>query len=324
MKCAQQLNTLGFQPETCPQMVPAYSTTILQLLEMRAPRRFQPAISRRNVLNQRPATGCRLAWKEVCLWCKSVISRFEPSSMRVSSCNRSFSAVPRKPWRDSRLLDGSEKIWAFLSQWARQRCEALRKLQKGMHAPQLARALPLEGFWNAVSLILEQGTTHTCPAQLVIFAALACIRCKHFVKTGLHEITKDTIYVFRSEGKSRRQGNRRPYSWAVPRPTFLGSAPSQFLLGVNQKLGQPSFFLVAACTSRHRQFAARWWRASPMLHSQWVRLVRQALADSGRPLDTPEKYTFKHFETFPTNSCKCHRVQRQDCASRELAGCPPR
>ena len=119
------------------------------------------------------------------------------------------------------------------------------------HVPQPGEALSPEEFWHMVSLILERGTTPTCPAQLVMFPAVACIRCNHFARTGLHEITKDMIYAFCSRGKSRRQGNRAPNSWVVPRPTFLGSSPFQFLLDVYQQS-----FLVAAHTFRHRHFGA--------------------------------------------------------------------
>ena len=59
--------------------------------------------------------------------------------------------------------------------------------------------------------------------------------------------------------------------------------------------------------------------ASPMLHSQSVRLIRQVPADIGRPLG----HTEETHETLLTNGCTCPRLQRQDRARRGwLAGCP--
>ena len=146
-----------------------------------------------------------------------------------------LTVVPQLPRRDSGPFDGDENSLGLPLAVSAATLRSCAQTLEG-HVPQPAQALSLEEFWNVVSLILEQGTTHTCPAQLLVFAVSACIRCNHFARTGLHEITEDMIYAICSKGKSRRQGNRAPYSWAVPHPTFLGSSLFHFSLNVYQKL----------------------------------------------------------------------------------------
>ena len=97
------------------------------------------------------------------------------------------------------------------------------------HQPQQAKALTPGDFWNLVAASIEAGETMNFEVNLVIFAALACIRCAHLARSRLTTETDDQLYLHCTMGKRRKMGSRPSYDWATPKPHFLGSFHSSSL-----------------------------------------------------------------------------------------------
>ena len=84
------------------------------------------------------------------------------------------------------------------------------------HVPQPARALSPEEFWNVVSLILER---EHLPSSICDFCGFSLYPLQPYCQDRPPREHERHNLCLLFEG---RQGNRPPYSWAVPRPTFLG------------------------------------------------------------------------------------------------------
>ena len=167
----------------------------------------------------------------------------------------------------------------------------------GTHVPQPARTLSPAEFWNLVALAQKLGPRKSQSVQLIILCALACIRCKHLARSSLQGINDRFLFAHCAEGKRRKLGARPPYSWAVPRPTFLGGMTFDFLGEVHERLGMPQFLLPARSRAL-KSFPQRRWRNVPMGYNEIVRILRAALEDAGDSKDTAATATFNTIRRF--------------------------
>ncbi|CAK0807282.1 unnamed protein product [Prorocentrum cordatum] len=148
-----------------------------------------------------------------------------------------------------------------------------------------------------VALILEHGAERTHELQLVLFACLACIRFAHLQRSTFTGCREDFIFARCARGKTRRQGVRLSYAWAVPRPSFFGIHAFGFLVELHAKLGKPSFLLPA----RHEQTRfkrIRRWQSSPMSPNQVVEIMRKVAKDVGKAPAQVAKVTFNSARRF--------------------------
>ena len=111
-----------------------------------------------------------------------------------------------------------------------------------------------------------------------------------------------------SQGKRRKQGTRPPYSWAVPRPSFLGTEAFDFLIRVLDKMGRPSFFIPAR-ESRKAHFMRYAWRSQPMPYVMEVYLLKQALQQIGAEKGRIEQATFNTMRRFMPTACAMVRLE---------------
>ena len=173
------------------------------------------------------------------------------------------------------------------------------KLQKGMLHKLLERChWKSSGTWLASRSSEVQITL--CPNQQFTVAAPECIRCNHFARTSIQEITEDTICVFVEWQESSTGKQTSVHPCAVPPPlSMVFFSVFQCLLDVYQNWVHRVFFwwhLTHFETTV--SLLARRCSASPMVHSQWVRLIRQVLADFGRLPNTLKRYTFNTLRRF--------------------------
>ena len=165
------------------------------------------------------------------------------------------------------------------------------------HIPKQARTFSPDEFWSIVGLSLAEGERRGVEAAMTIFASLACIRCAHLGRSSLQEVTSDTLYAHCAEGKRRRLGTRPPYSWAVPRPPFLGPEPFAQIVEVNCQLGSPGF-LIPSLADAKGHFPARKWQRKAMPHRQWVAIIRRVASDIGKDSTESAEFTYNSARRF--------------------------
>ena len=165
------------------------------------------------------------------------------------------------------------------------------------HQPQQARCLEPEDFWNVVALHQELGEDLNFETGLVAFAALSCIRCVHLARSKLEEETLNTLFFHCEMGKSRKMGKRPPYSWAIPRPTFLGEGPFQQLLDIHKSMDDP-YFIIPALAEKKGDASTRLWRPEPMEHAQWLSVIRRVMGMIGAGQHEIKEFTFNSARRF--------------------------
>ena len=90
----------------------------------------------------------------------------------------------------------------------------------GRQAPELQ---PWE-FINLCLLMAQARGTHKVLLSFMIMAAVGCIRFEHFQRSSVVEKHAKYLEFRCSQGKSRKQGARPAYAWALPQVVFQGQS----------------------------------------------------------------------------------------------------
>ena len=134
------------------------------------------------------------------------------------------------------------------------------------HVPKQAQCLSPEDFLNVLALARQSpshtsATSSTIPAKLVLLACISCVRCKHFARSSLQQVSPHMLSAFCSKGKASRRGARPPYSWAIPLLPELGAECFSSLTSMLEKWQKPPFLVPAFRATRSlRRFTARRWQ----------------------------------------------------------------
>ena len=91
------------------------------------------------------------------------------------------------------------------------------RLHSPGHVSRQAEELQPWEFLNILELARDLHGSPRILACLVIMSAVSCIRFVHLQRSSFVRATPDFLEFLCRKGKSRRQGSRQPYSWAMPR-----------------------------------------------------------------------------------------------------------
>ena len=164
----------------------------------------------------------------------------------------------------------------------------------GRQAPELE---PWE-LGNLLLVLKETKGTHQVIIAMVILAAVGCIRWEHIQRSRL--ITNHTAWaeMFCSQGKSRKQGARPAYSWALPEVVFRGCSLLKILCGFWQhEASADATFLVPGLKLEAHDLwevteSTAFWGTRQMSRGRYLELFRGALIKCGVDHAQAQRATF--------------------------------
>ena len=164
----------------------------------------------------------------------------------------------------------------------------------GRQAPELE---PWE-LGNLLLILKETKGTHQVIIAMVIMAAVGCIRWEHIQRSKLTTDQAAWAEMWCSQGKSRKQGARPAYSWALPEVVFRGCSLLKILCGFwRHEASIDATFLVPGLKLEAHDLwevteSTAFWGTRPMSRGRYLELFRGALIKCGVDHAQAQRATF--------------------------------
>ena len=186
------------------------------------------------------------------------------------------------------------------------------RLHSPGHVSRQAEELQPWEFLNILELTRDLQGSPRVLACLVIMSAVSCIRFAHLQRSTFVRATPDFLEFLCRKGKSRRQGSRQPYSWAMPQVVWGDLDVTAILRDFfTSSLPSSAGFLLPALALQcedlwqiHDLTAFRIDRK--MSRSRFLELFRGLLIRAGLPFEKASRAGYNRLRRFlPTGAKVC-------------------